>query len=340
MKANIYDVAEKAGVSITTVSRVMNKTGRVSQKSIEKVNAVIKELGYHPNMFAKGLANKRTHIIGVLLPAFDNFMFPDTFTLEYLRGIQEVVRSFDFNILIINSQSNNDMDETAEYMKLIDGNKIDGLITFEGMMNEEYLKLCKKRKFPIVFIGDDSEETYENHIMLGERECYTEILMYLKKFNHKEICVVYYVEESMMNEKIKFFEGLFKELNLPFDEKVNCLIDTGLMVSFDESVALHIEKGHASAYVTECIEYAQTVLNGTLRLNKKIPEDVSTISIEHSFEESELLYPKIDSILMAGVEIGESAAQKLMRLLSEEVNIEPRIISTVKSFGSVKNLKQ
>jgi len=101
----------------------------------------------------------------------------------------------------------------------------------------------------------------------------------------------------------------------------------------------HIEKSYTTAYITECIEYAQTVLNGTLRLNKKISDDISVVTIEHTYEESNLLYPKIDSILMAGVEIGEAAANKLMCMLSKEVNIEPRIESKMISFGSVRDLK-
>lgn len=72
MKKTIYDVAEAAGVSISTVSRVINNTGRISRSTRQRVHAVMKELDYQPNVHASALTGKRTNIIGLLTPDIAN----------------------------------------------------------------------------------------------------------------------------------------------------------------------------------------------------------------------------------------------------------------------------
>ena len=83
MKPKIQDVARLAGVSTTTVSRVLNNRGYISEETREKVNKAMKELNYFPNDVARSLFNKRTNLIGVILPTVSNPFFGElTFYIE------------------------------------------------------------------------------------------------------------------------------------------------------------------------------------------------------------------------------------------------------------------
>lgn len=110
MSATIYDIAEASGVSIATVSRVLNKNAKVNFKTREKVLNIATKLGYQPKAFARGLANKKTSIITVLVPVISNYFF-----MEILAGIQEKLGESDYDVTIFNVRSDRDVIEQIEY---------------------------------------------------------------------------------------------------------------------------------------------------------------------------------------------------------------------------------
>lgn len=95
MKTTIYDVARKAGVSITTVSRVINHTGRISDKTRQRVMNVMKEMEYTPNVHAAALSGKRTNIIGLVTPDISN-----PFYGELAKSIEERADELGFQMII------------------------------------------------------------------------------------------------------------------------------------------------------------------------------------------------------------------------------------------------
>ena len=96
----IKDVAKKAGVSISTVSRVINDSKPVTDEVKQKVLDVIKETGYIPNPLARSLVTKRSQLIGVIVPEVS-----DSFVNEVLNGIEEVAKMYDYEILLANTYS-------------------------------------------------------------------------------------------------------------------------------------------------------------------------------------------------------------------------------------------
>ena len=105
MKYTIEDVAKKAGVSITTVSRVMNGNYPVKKETREKVEAVINKLNYKPNPLAKGLINKKTNTIGVIVPGITNMFFT-----EVVSGIENYSSEYGYNVVISDSKGNAEME--------------------------------------------------------------------------------------------------------------------------------------------------------------------------------------------------------------------------------------
>ena len=99
----IKDVAKKAGVSISTVSRVINDSKPVTDEVKQKVLDVIKETGYIPNPLARSLVTKRSQLIGVIVPEVS-----DSFVNEVLNGIEEVAKMYDYEILLANTYSDKD----------------------------------------------------------------------------------------------------------------------------------------------------------------------------------------------------------------------------------------
>lgn len=121
MKPKIEDVAKLAGVSPTTVSRVLNNRGYISNETREKVQNAMNELNYFPNDVARSLFNKRSNLIGLILPTTSNPFFGElTFHLE------NICASLGYKVLLCNSL--NQIDKEAKYLEMLLRNQVDGII--------------------------------------------------------------------------------------------------------------------------------------------------------------------------------------------------------------------
>ncbi|SUP61096.1 Catabolite control protein [Weissella viridescens] len=94
----IYDVAREAGVSMATVSRVMNGNANVKPATKEKVEKVIADLGYRPNAVARGLASRKTTTVGLIIPDLT-----DQYFAELARGIEDVANMYNYQIILSSS---------------------------------------------------------------------------------------------------------------------------------------------------------------------------------------------------------------------------------------------
>lgn len=122
MVAKLTDVAELAGVSPTTVSRVINKKGYLSEKTITKVQAAMKELGYKPNNLARSLQGKSAKLIGLIFPKISN-----VFYAEMIEHLEIELFKKGYKVIICNSQS--DPDKERDYLEMLAANQVDGIIS-------------------------------------------------------------------------------------------------------------------------------------------------------------------------------------------------------------------
>ena len=123
MKNNvtIKDVAKLAGVSISTVSRVINDSKPVTDEVKQRVLDVIKETGYIPNPLARSLVTKKSKLIGVIVPEVS-----DSFVNEILNGIEAVSKMYDYDILLVNTYS--DKEQELESIKLLKTKQVEGIV--------------------------------------------------------------------------------------------------------------------------------------------------------------------------------------------------------------------
>lgn len=149
MKPKIEDVAKLAGVSRTTVSRVLNNRGYISNETREKVQKAMEELNYFPNDVARSLFNKRSNLIGLILPTTSNPFFGElSFYLE------NICASFGYKVLLCNSL--NQIDKEEKYLEMLLRNQVDGIIV--GTHNRGILNY-KKQGLAVVAIDRYLSET-------------------------------------------------------------------------------------------------------------------------------------------------------------------------------------
>lgn len=130
--ANIKDVAAKSGVSVGTVSRVLNKRGYISKETYEKVYKAMEDLNYQPNQIARNLFSQRTHTIGLLLPDVSHPYFS-----EVTHEIELLLYESGYKVLLCNTKENANREQ--DYIKMLQQNKVDGIIIATHMLkNKEY----------------------------------------------------------------------------------------------------------------------------------------------------------------------------------------------------------
>ncbi len=147
-KVTIQMVADKAGVSKSTVSRVISNSPDISDKTKEKVFAIMDELNYYPSAIARSLANRTSKNIGLVLPADDDFFINPFFQIS-LRAISKTASSRGFDTLIVYNEDN----EIASIKRVANANKVDGVILMRSQIKDETVDYLKSRNIPFVLIG-------------------------------------------------------------------------------------------------------------------------------------------------------------------------------------------
>ena len=146
--ATIYEVSELAGVSLATVSRVMNNSDKVAAKTREKVEAAMLELGYRPNSIAQSLASNRSNSVGVLVPELHGPFFG-----AMLSNIEDELRAAGKHVIITAGHS--DEEKEKESIEFLASRKVDALILHVYAISNDYIESLRENSAPIVVIGRD-----------------------------------------------------------------------------------------------------------------------------------------------------------------------------------------
>lgn len=141
--ATIYDVAREAGVSMATVSRVMNGTAVVKEETKRKVLNAIEQLGYRPNAVARGLASKRTKTIGVIVPDVSS-----PYVAELVRGIEDIANMYKYHIILCNSDSQ--PDKEIDLIGTMWEKQVDGLLFMSPSITADTVRIFEQAQLPVV----------------------------------------------------------------------------------------------------------------------------------------------------------------------------------------------
>lgn len=155
MLVTIKDVAKKAGVSISTVSRVINESKPVSSDIKDRVLRVIEETGYVPNPVARSLVMKKSNLVGVLVPGVSEYYVGD-----FLNGIEEIARMYEYDIVLGNTY--NEEERELRYIDLLRSKQAAGIIVISDIIRDSSVKKIEGFKIPCVYFGLNSQD-YDNY---------------------------------------------------------------------------------------------------------------------------------------------------------------------------------
>lgn len=149
----LEEIARLAGVSRSTVSRVVNGDHRVSSAVRLRVEAVVRAHDYHPNAAGRSLASRRTRIIGLLIPNAVNSLFRDPFFPLLIQGAVEACNEADYNLTMLMETSEQGIASDRVYQRVIRGRHVDGVVIASSVIEDPIIARLEADDFPFVLVG-------------------------------------------------------------------------------------------------------------------------------------------------------------------------------------------
>lgn len=319
MKATINDVAKHAGVSIKTVSRVINKEPSVRQITRDKVEAAVSELNYQPNLSARNLAGTKSYSIAYV---YDN---PNAYyVIDMQEGILAACKQQGFELLI-HPCSAKKSDITEEVISMVKQSRTAGLVLtppFSEMPDFVEKMITLGVKVVRIMSGDEAPDTLTPCVMVNDRDAAQTITQHLIDLGHTNIAFLAGDAEHMSTiERYKGYRRALKENNIEFDNKLVIEGD----YSFESGVqgakklmSAEMKKHRTATAVFSCNdEIAAGALFAARLMNIAIPEQLSIAGFENS-PFSRQTWPKLTTADQPNSQIAEDAASLLIAQIRKQ----------------------
>ncbi|ALP91355.1 MULTISPECIES: LacI family DNA-binding transcriptional regulator [Clostridium] len=321
MKITIQDVAEKANVSVATVSRVMNGNYPVKAETRETVLKVIKELNYIPNMQARELTKQKSTTIGVVVPSINNMFFT-----ELVYGIENELKTNSLSIIL--ACTNGDSDEEQKCVNNLISRNVSGIIVAgpgtENIKAKFYDNIS--HKIPLVFINSEYMDSNISYVSNDEASGAKIALNYLLDNNHKDILFVRGKDSYSYDIKEKIYKEIMAK-NFDSSKIINIGNgNTSDTVDNTMNIFLDILNNSSSTAVFACNDLmAVGVLNACKKLGIKVPNEISIIGYDN-IPLSKFVEPKLTTMDQNMFFLGANAAQLLVEKIDCDNKFSKRII--------------
>lgn len=310
----IKDVAKKLNVSISTISRAFNDKYDIHPDTRKRILQAAEEMGYSPNPIARNLSQKRSYLIGVVVPEFINAFFP-----KVIKGMQKVLKEAGYQLLIMSS--NEQAKEEIENIKLLERNKVDGIMLSltQEMQDISYYEELNK-SIPIVQFNRVSQKLDTPKVIFNDYIWAFQATEYLIKEGYKRL---YHLSGPsnliVSHHRRKAFIDALKKHNLEFNNSQ--IIETGI---FLEDGIIAVDKILDNSIKPDAIfcfndPIAIGVIEELKRRNIKIPDDIAVMGFTES-RIAEYSNPKLSSVEQPSEEMGQITAKVLLEKLKNDTH--------------------
>lgn len=319
LNATIYDVASEAGVSMATVSRVVNGNPNVKPSTRKKVLDAIERLGYRPNAVARGLARKKTTTIGVIIPDISSIFFS-----ELARGIEDIATMYDYNMILCNSDQNQDK-EIHLFNTLLE-KQVDGIVFMGGTISEEHLKEFKSSPAPVVLAATVDEQGETPSVNIDYKQAVYDAVSQLIKQGHTKIGMVSGPISDPINGHYKFegYQRAIEEAGITFDDRYVTIAD----YTYDSGIEamqtfLEMEDPPTAVFVNSD-EMAVGVIHGARDAGYDVPGDFEVIGFNNT-RLSLMVRPTLTTVVQPMYDIGAVAMRLLTKYMNDE-NVDDHVV--------------
>jgi len=311
-KITIYDVAEKADVSLATVSRVINNKGVVKEKTKEAVLKAIAELDYVPNAVAQGLASKKSANIALIVPEASF-----SYIAQIINGVVDELYNQQYNMLLYTT--NYGQYEIDEVIKRVVSTRIDGVIILNSELTTKALDLFTKYNMPVSIVGKDVNGAKRASVYVDyEKVVYDVITSYLDQGKEN----IYFIDGDynrfIVNDMLQGIKKAFQDKGKVFKGQLQ--VSDSYSSSYDQ-IKEHLNSHPVDMYLGARDSLAIAALNAALDLGYAIPEDLDIIGFNNT-KYSRMSRPALSTIDVPLYNLGCIAARNVIAMVNEEPLID------------------
>lgn len=309
MNPTIKDVAQKANVSIATVSRVLNNLTGYSDKTKQKVNQAIKELGYQPNAIARGLINKRTQTIGVMFPKVSS-----AFSSDLLHGIDEFAHDSNYSVVVCNTD--NDGKRTMKYLQLLREKQVDGIIFSSEVLSKEYYEVLENMKIPVVLVSSQTDFAKVPYVKVDDYQAVYDAIQFLISKGHRKIAMISGTKGDPLagTPRVQGYRKALEANGIAFDSSRLVYGDFSFESGSRAMEAILRKAGEATAVFAASDEMAIGALSAALKHGLNVPEDISIMGYD-DLKPAQMVTPPLTTVRQPLYEMGKIASEKLIRMI-------------------------
>jgi len=312
---NIKEVARRANVSISTVSRVINNTAKVSPDARARVEKVLKETKYRPNSLARELQQKRTNTIGILMSAYD---FDSSSIGKSINAITDILKSEGYNIMLGNSRFHED--EEFEFLRVFQEKRVDGILYFASSFSDKHKEILEDYPIPIVMVGQKYDEIDIPYVIYDDYNGAKTATEYIIKQGHQKIgyigCPLYDTAAGVMRKK--GYEDAFREAginnDIGYEIEGDFTLESGYKAA-KELFSRNISKPSALVVATDFM--AMGTIRYLTEQGLNVPNDISVIGFD-DINVSAYYNPPLTTIRTDKEDAGIQASNLLLSILRKE----------------------
>ncbi len=309
------DIAIKAGVSVATVSRVMNRSGYVKEETKELVLKAFNELANKDKMLVQSLSNHKTNIIGVVIPDISNPFFG-----EVIKGISRIADNFSASLLVCNTEEQ--IEKEIKYLDLFKTNNIMGLIitpkTDQVEYNSQYLYHLEDIGVPIVLLDRGINLSHFNSVFVNNVSGSFDAVNALINEGHKNIAIISGPMSSKPGrERFYGYENALRSNNIEFNDDYVFFGDFLLNSGYEITKKILKLKERPTAIFAANNMMAQGCVKALIENGLTIPDDMAFIGFD-DVDMFEIMNMNISTVSRPTELMGEVAAEMLFDLIESK----------------------
>ncbi|MPY49113.1 LacI family DNA-binding transcriptional regulator [Streptomyces acidicola] len=312
--ATMVDVAQHAGVSVATVSHVLNNTRAVRPRTRQLVLDAIEALGYTPNTLARSLVTSRTRSIGLAVSAVSNPYFT-----EILQGVEAGALEHGYSLLI--ADPHDDPEHERKVVQLLHERRVDGMIVAPSARPEGLLDHLRRHDVPTVFLdrlvtAPEGDPFRFDQVCTENTEPMAQLVRHLAGLGHRRIGLVAGLSGlSTTDERTTGYRLGLRTAGLPYDEWLVARGDSDAEVSRRVTRELLTRSSPPTALVTGNNAMTIGALRALGELGVSVPDDVALCCFD-DFAWADLFHPRLTAIAQPSKEIGGQAVRLLLERLA------------------------
>lgn len=307
----IQDVAKTAGVSVSTVSRVLNEKDDVSPTTYEKVRSVISELGYTSSLAARSMRSRQTNVIGLVVPDVEQ-----PFSIEVMKGVNHAIAQLEYDLIVYtncNIKKYTSTDQQRHYVALLNNSITDGVIVVTPVATSFAMSA------PIVAIDPNNENPNCPAIIATNREGSLAVMKYLIGLGHRRIGFIGGRTDlqSALRRQQGYLDGL-EYAGIPIDPDLMQVGDFTVESGYFHAQQLLASTGRPTAIFAANDQSAFGAITAAQEMGMKIPDDLSVVGFDDIPEAAHYLPGGLTTVNQSVLQMGLVAVEMLVKLIKGE----------------------